>query len=226
MELKNSTVLITFAGSDLGRNIANHFAQTGATLILCDTHKDRLEHIFKQFQSKGKAVYAMPVKDFTTPSLQYLFDCIEQEVEQCPNVIVNCWTASPLSGLNDPLAERFVEPIAQTAAYFQAAGHVAAQRMRAVGNQGVIVNVLSYENHSDTKGIESIGALVSGLTSSWAKEMAPYNIRVGGVIPAPTHQGDPIDSHYWACIQQELTRNAEYIVTNDYFSGRVVNTDV
>ena len=54
-------------------------------------------------------------------------------------------------------------------------------------------------------------------TQSWAKELTPFNIRVGGVVPTVEH-----DNTHWAEVQDELIRNTEYIVSNDYFSGRVM----
>ncbi|HFQ5059131.1 TPA: short-chain dehydrogenase, partial [Vibrio vulnificus] len=35
-----------------------------------------------------------------------------------------------------------------------------------------------------------------------------------------------IDATHWAQVQDELIRNAEYIVANEYFSGRVVTTEI
>ncbi|MDF4600199.1 short-chain dehydrogenase, partial [Vibrio parahaemolyticus] len=92
--------------------------------------------------------------------------------------------------------------------------------------KGVIVNVISHDNHEDLTGVESMAALVSGFTHSWAKELTPFNIRVGGVIPSVSHTREDLDERHWAEIQDELVRNTAYIVANEYFSGRVVATEV
>ena len=59
--------------------------------------------------------------------------------------------------------------------------------------------------------------MVAGFTQSWAKQLTPFNIRVGGVIPSVEHE-----DVRWSDIRDDLIRNTEYIITNDYFSGRVV----
>ena len=69
-------------------------------------------------------------------------------------------------------------------------------------------------------------ALVAGFTHSWAKELTPFNIRVGGVIPSLNYSTEDVDKRQWAQVQDELVRNTAYIVANDYFSGRVVTTEV
>lgn len=88
------------------------------------------------------------------------------------------------------------------------------------------MNVISHDNHEDLTGVESMAALVSGFTHSWAKELTPFNIRVGGVIPSVSHTREDLDERHWAEIQDELVRNTAYIVSNEYFSGRVVATEV
>ncbi|MCV5949625.1 hypothetical protein OFN94_32950, partial [Escherichia coli] len=42
MDIKESIILVTSAGSVIGRTCANHFAHLGATLILCDQNSSAL----------------------------------------------------------------------------------------------------------------------------------------------------------------------------------------
>ncbi|MGU3846917.1 SDR family oxidoreductase, partial [Vibrio diabolicus] len=53
-----------------------------------------------------------------------------------------------------------------------------------------------------------------------------FNSRVGGVIPSVNHTREELNERHWAEIQDELFRNTAYIVSNEYFSGRVVATEV
>jgi NAD(P)-dependent dehydrogenase (short-subunit alcohol dehydrogenase family) len=96
-------------------------------------------------------------------------------------------------------------------------GQATAERMRKEKKNGVIVNVISHPEYQDLSGFDNATSMVAGFTQSWAKELTPFNIRVGGVVPTLEHS----ESH-WAEIQDELIRNTEYIVSNDYFSGRVM----
>ena len=52
---------------------------------------------------------------------------------------------------------------------------------------GVIVNVISIDNECEFEGFENASSIVTGFTQSWAKELTPFNIRVGGVVPVPNY---------------------------------------
>jgi NAD(P)-dependent dehydrogenase (short-subunit alcohol dehydrogenase family) len=100
-------------------------------------------------------------------------------------------------------------------------GQATAERMMQEKKKGVIVNIVSYEDYRDLSGFENASSMVAGFTQSWAKELTPFNIRVGGVVPALSHVTND-DDYHWAEVQDELIRNTEYIVSNEYFSGRVM----
>ncbi|PNQ58659.1 SDR family oxidoreductase [Vibrio sagamiensis] len=227
MDIKESTIIITSAGSIIGRTCANHFAHLGATLILCDQSLCALQTTYDQVRSTSSKAYAMKVCSHSTTSIKLLFDQIELELGETPDVIINCWTSSPMPSLMSS------EPTSVYLSYFTDAtrflytyGQVSAERFHISKKKGVIVNVVSHDNHDDLTGVESMTALVCGLTHSWAKELSEFNIRVGGVIPATHHTEESINARHWAQVQDELVRNTAYIISNDYFSGRVVTTEV
>lgn len=86
---------------------------------------------------------------------------------------------------------------------------------------GVIVNLTSHQQQTLPEGLENVSAMIVGFTQTWAKELDPFNIRVGGVIPAQFRTRDSANGD-WAYVQDEMIRNTEYIVSNDYFNGRVM----
>lgn len=227
MDIKESIILVTSAGSVIGRTCSSHFAHLGATLIVCDQNADALKASYEQISAFTNRVFAMHVCSDDTTSINLLFDQIESELGATPDVVVNCWTSSPMPSLMapEPLST-YIDHLSSAARFLYTYGQVAAERFRRRNKKGVIVNVVSHDNHEDLTGVESMAALVSGFTYSWAKELTPFNIRVGGVIPSITHTKEDLDDIHWAEIQDELVRNTEYIVSNEYFSGRVVSTEV
>ncbi|UYI46213.1 SDR family oxidoreductase [Vibrio natriegens] len=227
MDIKESIILVTSAGSVIGRTCSSHFAHLGATLILCDQNADALKESYEQISTFTNKVFAMHVCSDDTTSINLLFDQIESELGATPDVVVNCWTSSPMPSLMAPEPMSiYIDHLSSAARFLYTYGQVAADRFRSRNKKGVIVNVISHDNHEDLTGVESLAALVSGFTHSWAKELTPFNIRVGGVIPSITHTKEDLDEIHWAEIQDELVRNTEYIVANEYFSGRVVSTEV
>ncbi|ALR15033.1 SDR family oxidoreductase [Vibrio natriegens] len=227
MDIKESIILVTSAGSVIGRTCSSHFAHLGATLILCDQNADSLKESYEQISAFTNKVFAMHVCSDDTTSINLLFDQIESELGATPDVVVNCWTSSPMPSLMAPEPMSiYIDHLSSAARFLYTYGQVSAERFRSRNKKGVIVNVISHDNHEDLTGVESLAALVSGFTHSWAKELTPFNIRVGGVIPSVSHTKEDLDAIHWAEIQDELVRNTEYIVANEYFSGRVVSTEV
>lgn len=227
MNIKESIILVTSAGSLIGRTCASHFAHLGATLILCDQSSAPLKATYDEISAFTEKVYAMRVCSNDPTSVHLLFDHIESELCTMPDVVVNCWTSSPMPGLMTPEPmSTYVDHLSSAASFLYTYGQVSAERFRTRNKKGVIVNVISHDNHEDLTGVESMAALVSGFTYSWAKELTPFNIRVGGVIPSVTHTKEDLDEFHWAEMQDELVRNTAYIIANEYFSGRVVSTEV
>ncbi len=227
MNIKKSIILITSAGSVIGRTCANHFADLGATLILCDRNLSSLTETYDQIRAFTDNVYAMHVSSNDSVSINLLFDKIESELATTPDVVITCWTSSPMPSLMAPEPMSiYIDHLSSAARFLYTYGQVAAERFRNNNKKGVIVNVISHDSHKDLTGVESMTALVSGFTYSWAKELTPFNIRVGGVIPSITHSKEDLDAIHWAEVQDELVRNTAYIIANEYFSGRIVSTEV
>ncbi|MGU3843686.1 SDR family NAD(P)-dependent oxidoreductase, partial [Vibrio diabolicus] len=58
MDIKESIILVTSAGSVIGRTCASHFAHLGATLILCDQNSSALKSSYEQISAFTDKVYA------------------------------------------------------------------------------------------------------------------------------------------------------------------------
>jgi NAD(P)-dependent dehydrogenase (short-subunit alcohol dehydrogenase family) len=98
--------------------------------------------------------------------------------------------------------------------------------MKKNDGNSLIINMITYPIDEQSSGLESATSVVSGFTKSWAKELDPFNIRVGAVIPGISHKVDDGEAEHWAYIQDEFIRSAEYIVSNEYFNGRVMSAEM
>ncbi len=228
MDIKNSSILITSAGSLLGRTLASHFAQLGAMTMLCDHRQEQLNVTYQHLRSFTNRVARFHVQGFDNCNVADLFDAIDEHQGQAPDVLVNCWTSSPMPALSDSRSSHtYMEKLTNTASNLLNYGQVCSERMKREDRRGVIVNVMSHGDHQNFSGVESVTSLVSGFTHSWARELNPFNIRVGGVVPSLSkNQTGTVEAAHWAEVQDELIRNTEYIVSNEYFSGRVVTAEV
>ena len=119
-------------------------------------------------------------------------------------------------------------------------GREAAGIMAEQADAGVIINISSV-SRAGNAGQTNYSATKSGVATmvvSWAKELARYNIRVAGIAPGMiatdmTAQMKPeaIERMLKAVPLrrmgevEEIAHTMQYIVENDYFTGRVIEMD-
>ncbi|MCG7490924.1 SDR family oxidoreductase [Vibrio sp. Of14-4] len=218
MDIKSAVILITSAGTQLGSTLAMHFASLDGIVIICDTNKSQLNETFERCRKISSNIYQHAMNDHSLDSINSLFNFIDQSVHQSPDVLINALTSQTMPKFFDEKAsDIFTQHLSLMAATLFTFGQATAERMRQDKKNGVIVNVIAHADYSDMSGFENATSMVAGFTQSWAKELNPFNIRVGGVVPCYEQQ-----NIHWAKIRDELIRNTEYIVSNDYFSGRVM----
>ncbi|GHW18756.1 oxidoreductase, short-chain [Vibrio cholerae] len=222
MDIKSAIILITSASSALGSTLATHFVKLGAKVILCDRDQQGLVDTYWRCHSLSDQVAYFHLKDFSPESIETLLDMVEQKFERAPDVLINNLPSAPLPSLVDEKpSEQFIQQLAAIASSLFNFSHACSVRMRQRQTKGVIVNVVCYNTVQDRSGIVSANSMVSGFTQSWAQELTPFNIRVGGVVPQIASANDEIV--HWSEMREELIRNTEYIVSNEYFSGRVMS---
>ena len=218
MEIRNAVVLITSAGSQVGGTLAHHFASLGATLVICDQESDEFSSIYEQCLNISNNVFKFTITDNSLDSIQSLFAFIDTNLHRTPDVLINALTPQAMPNIFDRHgSDIFTRTLSTMAATMFSFGQATAERMREEEKNGVIVNVIATPEYQDLSGFANAASMVAGFTQSWAKQLTPFNIRVGGVIPSVDHE-----DVRWSDIRDDLIRNTEYIITNDYFSGRVV----
>lgn len=119
-------------------------------------------------------------------------------------------------------------------------GREAASKMVEKGNSGVIVNISSVSkagNFGQTN-YSAAKAGVAAMTVTWAKELAKYNIRCAAVAPGfiatemTAQMPEAIIEKAKSAvplkrmgIPEEIASSVNFILENDYFTGRVIETD-
>lgn len=224
MKIKNSVVLVTSAGTILGRNLALHFASLGAKVVITDKENQQLQQTYAECLARGFEVFVYSINSPSQSSVDDMFQCIESQFSRGVDILINNWVNHPLPTLiGTSPAEEFGAQFSDIARSLFSYGHACAEQMRKNLRKGVIINVLTNENSDKILGTESTSSMVSGLTKSWAKELDPFDIRVGGILPSVHHSGKDDYLKSVSQIKEELVRNTEYIVSNDSFNGRVMS---
>jgi NAD(P)-dependent dehydrogenase (short-subunit alcohol dehydrogenase family) len=219
MQIEHSTILITSAGNFMGRDIAYHFASLGASLIITDSNQDDLNETYRLCDRINSNVVCFPQKDRSLESIHRLFLTIDKKFSRGIDVLINNYTDVALPSLLAPYNKECPFQLTELAATLFTYGQYAAQNMRDHCKEGVIIN-LGYHQHSTQEQYQDTSTpLLAGLTKSWAKELNPFNIRVGGVTPRLSNDNSEPNTNL---INQELIKNTEYILQNEFFNGRII----
>jgi NAD(P)-dependent dehydrogenase (short-subunit alcohol dehydrogenase family) len=194
---RHRIALVTGSSRDIGRRIVLRLAAEGVDVVVNSARSvGEGEAVAEEARALGvRAVYCQAdVSDFDQVASMYRMAARELGAV---NVLVNCasWAKLLAFEFND---QEYWHKIVNTKFY----GYVhnvfhALPGMREAG-WGKIVNLTG---ESGRIGI-SVGAVYSGvqgaiitMTKSWAREFAPFGIRVNAVSPGPTTDTSGLDEH-------------------------------
>ena len=248
MDIKNKTVVITGGAQGLGFAMATQMAELGANLALIDMQDEVLA------EAKAELV-KLDVKVET-----YVANVsVEADVETVFNNIVGDFGAvhvliNNAGILRDGLllkAKDGVVTAKMELSQFQSVidvnltgvflcGREAASKMVESGEGGVIVNMSSVAR-AGNMGQTNYAAAKAGvvaMTTTWAKELGRFGIRVGAIAPGVirTKMTDAMKPEAKERLvkmkpvgrlgeAEEIAHTAKYIIENDFFTGRVVEVD-
>ncbi|MAD90086.1 MAG: 3-oxoacyl-ACP reductase [Pseudoalteromonas sp.] len=248
MDIKNKTVVITGGAQGLGFAMATQMAELGANLALIDMQDEVLA------EAKAELI-KLDVKVET-----YVANVsVEADVEAVFNNIVSDFGAvhvliNNAGILRDGLllkAKDGVVTAKMELSQFQSVidvnltgvflcGREAAAKMVESGEGGVIVNMSSVAR-AGNMGQTNYAAAKAGvvaMTTTWAKELGRFGIRVGAIAPGVirTKMTDAMKPEAKERLvkmkpvgrlgeAEEIAHTAKYIIENDFFTGRVVEVD-
>lgn len=218
MHINKSTIIITSAGSLLGGALAEHFCKLGARLILIDCSESILIDTYNRCLSFSHDVDYVHIDNYSTKSIEEIFSWINEHYSFSPDVLINLWPKPEIPSITDehPI-EIFTSNISSLATSLFSFAQLFAQRVRNDKKGGVVVNIIANSaGENGSNGLDHMTSMVSGFTQGWAKELTPFNIRVGGIFPNSSNE-EPMNE-----LLDDVIRNTEYIVENEYFSGRVM----
>lgn len=177
--LTNKRVFITGAASGIGRATAERFYKEGSELILIDMPTLEAAELLSLFPNKMTYIQG----DVTTLDVQ---NKIKAEAEKGIDVLVNNAGITRDATLLKMTDEQWDSVIAVNLTAIFKLTRLAAEKMKAQGRGGVILNAASVVAHYGNFGQANYSATKAGviaMTKTLSKELGKDQIRVNAVAP-------------------------------------------
>jgi NAD(P)-dependent dehydrogenase (short-subunit alcohol dehydrogenase family) len=182
-DLTGQTVLVTGAGTGIGRAISVLFAEHGADLALAGRKVEPLEATAATARALGRKVSVTPTDVKDAAACEALIDAVMKEHGRL-DVLVNNAGGSRAGALDTWTMTDFNDMVALNLTSVWVLSLAAARRMRERG--GAIVNISSMSSlrpvpHSAPYGAAK--AAVNNLTMTLSVDLAKFGIRVNCIAP-------------------------------------------
>jgi NAD(P)-dependent dehydrogenase (short-subunit alcohol dehydrogenase family) len=185
MKLSNQVAIVTGAGRNIGEEIAKTLAAEGAKVALVDMDKGRADNVSAAIaQAGGRA--ATFVADMAAESDIARVVAAVVALWGRIDILVNNAAISDNKNILDITKEQWDAVIAVTLTGPFLMSQQAARQMVAQGSGGRIVNVGStsgFLGRSRAVAYAAAKGGIANLTRAMAVQLAPYKIRVNGVVP-------------------------------------------
>lgn len=248
MNIENKVIAITGAAQGLGAQIAKRLGGFGAKLALIDLNLEKLLILKNKLKEKGIESECFSADISSEEQVSDVFQAVDNQFERIDSLVNNAGIIRD-QFLNKPNKQGEIDSLSLSnwqsvidvnlTGVFLCAREVSKIMMQ-TKTRGVIVNISSISRAGNI-GQSNYSAAKSGvvaLTVTWAKELSRAGIRVGAIAPGfiQTEMTQSIKPEVLQHIESaiplarmgqpdEIAHAVQFILENDYFSGRTIEVD-
>jgi 3-oxoacyl-[acyl-carrier protein] reductase len=187
-------VLVTGAGSGMGRCIASAVASRGAAVACVDINADTAEATAELVRGDGARALAVRADVGRRDDIAAAFTAAEA-LGGPANTVICCAGVIDRQPFLDVTEEQWDRTLETNLKGVFLVGQEAARTMIGIGG-GVIVNITSigaFRVKPNRAPYQASKYGAQGLTETMALELAPHRIRVNAVAPGPTRTAMTVD---------------------------------
>ncbi|MGE4518606.1 MAG: SDR family oxidoreductase [Desulfobacteraceae bacterium] len=217
--LENKTALITGASRGIGEAIAHCLSENGAKVILVSRKIDALQKVENDIKAKGGHAESMACNMGEIDQIKALVESVKEKYGTL-DILVNNAAANPFFGNMIDAEEWAWDKIFDVNLKGPFFTIVEFAKLMKENGGGSIVNVSSVNGirPAPFQGIYSVSkAALIALTKAFAKELAPYKIRVNALLPGLT------DTKFASALTQD--ENLKGMIVSQIPLGRVAEPE-
>lgn len=238
---------ITGAARGLGLATAETLGRQGARISIIDIDEDAVAQAVDSLAEAGITARGYTANVAEEASVLALFDRLKADHEQLDGWVNNAGILRDGLLIKQKDGEitkmslnqwQSVIDVNLTGVFL--CGREAAAWMVESGTAGVIVNISSISRGGNLgqTNYSAAKAGVASMTVTWAKELARYGIRVGGVAPGfiETEMTGSMKPEALERVNQavplkrmgkpeNIAEAVSFVIANDYYSGRILEVD-
>ena len=183
------TAVVTGAAQGLGLGIAERLARNGATIVMADLQREKVEEEARKLREPGLKMFHAFVDVSDSNSVDRLFEEVAEAHGRLDILVNNAGVGqqvAPVVDLDDQEWDRVIR-VTLTGTFYCCR---AAVRIMEGQESGAIVNISSINGQNPAALVAAYNAAKEGvisLTRTLALELAAYGVRVNAVCPGPVY---------------------------------------
>lgn len=184
LNLENKVVLVTGGASGIGARIARYCAAEGAIPVILDRDQAAMQGLQVELEQLRTKTEAVTIELTNTSEICRAVERVAKKFGHIYGLVNNAGVNDGV-GLEHGSPDRFAASLKNNLVHYYAMTQAVLPFLKE--SRGSIVNMgskVAITGQGGTSGYAAAKGAILGLTSGWAFELSPFEVRVNAVVPA------------------------------------------